>query len=99
MRLKVGQAATDDLEGIWLYTAEHWSTEQADRYLHLILDAFDQIKRAPRAGKDFGHVREGYFGLKAGSHMIFYRLDPAANAIEIIRVLHGRMDLENRLTP
>ena len=99
MKLKVSQAAADDLEGIWSYTVEHWSIEQADRYLILILDAFDNIRHKRTFGKDFGHVREGYLGLKVGSHMIFYRLDHAANAIEIIRVLHGRMDLENRLTP
>lgn len=99
MKLKVSQAAADDLEGIWSYTVDHWSVEQADRYVNLILDAFDNILQKPTTGKDFGHVREGYLGLKVGSHMIFYRLDHAANALEIIRVLHGRMDLENQLTP
>lgn len=99
MILKVSQAATDDLEGIWLYTVEHWSVEQADRYVNLILDGFDHVLRDPSAGKDFGHVRKGYFGLKVGSHLIFYRQDRVASAIEIIRVLHGRMDLEERLNP
>ncbi|MCB9179655.1 MAG: type II toxin-antitoxin system RelE/ParE family toxin [Flavobacteriales bacterium] len=97
MNLKVSQAAADDLEGIWSYTVDHWSIEQADRYLNLILDAFDDILHKPATGKDFGHVREGYLGLKVGSHMIFYRLDHAANVLEIIRVLHGRMDLGNQL--
>lgn len=98
MTLKVSRAASEDIEGIWLYTVEHWSVEQADRYVTLILDEFDHILRDPSIGKDFGHLREGYFGLKVGSHLIFYRQDKAANAIEIIRVLHGRMDLENRLS-
>ncbi len=99
MRLRVSQAAAVDLEGIWSYTVEHWSVEQADTYLNGILDAFDTIVRDPAIGMDFGHVREGYLGLKVGSHVVFYRLDLTANAIEIIRVLLGRMDLENRLTP
>ncbi|HEY0976207.1 MAG TPA: type II toxin-antitoxin system RelE/ParE family toxin [Flavobacteriales bacterium] len=99
MKLKVSQAAADDLEDIWSYTAEHWSLEQADRYLGLILDAFDHIVHDPTIGKYFGHAREGYLGLKVGSHIVFYRPGRAANAMEIIRVLHGRMDLENRLTP
>ncbi len=99
MKLTVSRAATDDLEGIWLYTLDHWSVEQADRYVSLLLDAFDQILRDPDAGKDFGHVRDGYLGVKAGSHLIFYRLNEADQAVEIIRVLHGRMDLENRLNP
>ncbi len=97
MKLNVRRAATDDLKSIWLYTAEHWSVEQADLYVNLILDGFDHVLRDPSAGKDFGHVREGYFGLKVGSHLIFYRQDGVATAIEIIRVLHGRMDIEERL--
>lgn len=99
MNLRVSQAATDDLESIWLYTVEHWSVEQADRYVGLILDAFDGILLEPLAGKDFGHVREGYWGIKAGAHLIFYRVNEVDQAIEIIRVLHGRMDLETRLNP
>lgn len=99
MKLKVSQAATVDLEGIWSYTVEHWSVEQADTYLNAILDAFEDIVHSPAIGKDFGHVREGYLGLKVASHIVFYRFDRDAQVIEIIRVLHGRMDLENRLTP
>ncbi len=99
MKLSVSRAAADDLEGIWLYTVEHWSVEQADRYVTSILDAFDQIRRDPGAGKDLGHVREGYLGLKVEAHVVFYRPNHAARTIEIIRVLHGRMDLENRSNP
>jgi toxin ParE1/3/4 len=97
MRLKVSQAAADDLQNVWSYTVEHWSVEQADRYLNLILDAFDNVAHDPTTGKDFGHVREGYRGLKVGSHILFYQVDH--EVIEIIRVLHGRMDLENQLDP
>lgn len=99
MKLRVSKAAADDLEGIWQYTVEHWSVEQADRYLNLILDVFDQIQLAPRGGKDFGHVRKGYLAMRAGSHLIFYRLDDPDGVVEIIRVLHGRMDLDDRLAP
>ncbi|QQR88064.1 MAG: type II toxin-antitoxin system RelE/ParE family toxin [Flavobacteriales bacterium] len=99
MKLKVSRAAAEDLEGIWNYTVEHWSVEQADRYLHLILDAFDRVQGSLHKGKDFGHVRAGYYGEKAGSHLVFYRVNEAEQSIEIIRVLHGRMDLENRLAP
>lgn len=99
MRLRVSQAAADDLKDIWLYTVEHWSVEQADRYLGMILDGFDIILYDPAVGKDFSLVREGYFGLKVGSHLIFYRLDGTGVGIEIIRVLHEQMDVENRLKP
>jgi toxin ParE1/3/4 len=99
MKLRVSQAAADDLKYIWLYTVEHWSVEQADRYVGLILDGFDDILRDPAVGRDLSPVRKGYLGLKVGSHLIFYRLDGSGATIEIIRVLHERMDVENRLKP
>ncbi|WP_324556630.1 type II toxin-antitoxin system RelE/ParE family toxin [Agriterribacter sp.] len=34
---------------------------------------------------------------KVKSHLIFYRLIEKQNEIEIIRILHQRMDIENRL--
>lgn len=99
MRMKVSQEATDDLEGIWLYTIEHWSLEQADRYVNLILDGFDLILNDPKNGRDFSHIRKGYFGANAGSHLVFYRIDEAADELEVIRVLHERMDIQSRLQP
>lgn len=97
MRLRVARAASDDLEGIWLYTAEHWSLEQADRYVNLILDGFEQIKNDPTVGRDFSQVRKGYHGTTVGAHLIFYRWKTGDQEVEIIRVLHRRMNLVERL--
>lgn len=33
MGLKISVKASEDIEQIWLHTVEHWSLEQADRYL------------------------------------------------------------------
>jgi plasmid stabilization system protein ParE len=41
------------------------------------------------------HVRKGYRASKAKSHLILYRIEN--NIVEIIRVLHEQMDIENRL--
>ncbi|MBS1938974.1 MAG: type II toxin-antitoxin system RelE/ParE family toxin [Bacteroidetes bacterium] len=97
MRLKVSQAVAEDLENIWLYTAEHWSVEQADRYLGQLADVFEVIQNDPTTGKDCSELRKGYRRTKAGSHLIFFRLSDEADAMEIIRVLHERMGLEGRL--
>ncbi|MFZ1692138.1 MAG: type II toxin-antitoxin system RelE/ParE family toxin [Flavobacteriales bacterium] len=99
MKLRVSRAAADDLEGIWLYTVDRWSLEQADRYLGLLLDGFELIRNEPKRGRDFSQVREGYLCLSVGAHLIFYRLNEAAHEVEIIRILHERMDIENRLNP
>jgi toxin ParE1/3/4 len=97
MRYKLGRAAANDLDNIWLYTFENWSIEQADRYYNLLLDEIEYVAENPRTGKDFSHVRAGYFRTRVKSHYIFYRINSVENLIEIIRILHQRMDIEARL--
>lgn len=97
MTYKISKAAQVDLENIWLYTFENWSTEQADRYYNLILDEIEYISESPSIGKDYNHIRKGYYRLKVKSHFIFYKVKLKENEIEIIRILHQLMDIENRL--
>jgi toxin ParE1/3/4 len=99
MKLKVSHAAADDLEGIWLYTVQQWSVEQADSYLGLLLDGFELVRNDPKRGRDFAHVRKDYCCLNVGAHLIFYRVNEADREVEVIRILHERMDLEKRLNP
>ena len=91
----ISKRAISDLEEIWLYTVEKWSVEQADRYCSLIFDEINYICRNTSAGKSMEHVRKGYRASKVKSHFVFYRV--INDAIEIIRILHERIDVENRL--
>ena len=91
----ISRKAISDLEDIWLYTVEKWSVVQADRYYHLIFDEIGFICKNSNAGKSMAHVREGYRVSKVKSHLIFYRV--VNNTVEIIRILHERMDVENHL--
>lgn len=97
MGYKISVKAREDLENIWRYTFEHWSQEQADRYLSLIFDEMEYLAEHPESGRDFGHVRENYRSSKVKSHLIFYRHYDDSKEIEVIRILHQRMDIENRL--
>ena len=97
MGYKISKEAQSDLENIWLYTFETWSGEQADRYYNLILDEIEYLAENPASGSDYGHTREGYYRSKVKSHFIFYRINVKDNVVEIIRVLHQQMDIENRL--
>jgi toxin ParE1/3/4 len=82
---------------LWLYTFEIWSEEQADRYYDLLLDEIEYVAERPKAGKDQGHIRDGYLRTRVKSHYIFYKINSRDNLIEIIRILHQRMDIEARL--
>jgi toxin ParE1/3/4 len=97
MKYKISREANLDIENIWLYTLENWSLEQADRYINLIFDEIEYLSENPKTGKDYGHLRKGYFCSRIKSHFIFYKKNQKREEIEIIRVLHQRMDIENQL--
>lgn len=97
MNYELSLQAEDDLKNIWLYTLETWSVEQADRYVNIILDEIEYLSNNPEAGKNSNYIREGYLSSKVKSHLIFYRLLKRRKTIEVIRVLHQRMDIVNRL--
>lgn len=97
MNYKISVKAAEDLENIWLYTFENWSQEQADRYINLIIDEIEYLAQKPEIGNDLAHIRKNYKCSKVKSHIVFYRKTEKQNVIEIIRVLHQRMDIENRL--
>ena len=96
MIYEISEKANEDFNDIWLYTFETWSQEQADRYYNLILDEIEYIAENFESGKSMEHLRKGYRATKVKSHIIFYRKSKR-DTVEIIRVLHQRMDIENRL--
>ncbi len=85
------------MEHIWFYTFHTWSIEQADRYYNLLLDEIEFLAANPNSGKDFSHIRKGYLRSKVKSHIIFYRVNTKEREIEIIRILHQQMNIENSL--
>jgi toxin ParE1/3/4 len=46
--------------------------------------------------RDSQKIRKLYKYSKVKSHLIFFKKDKT-NEIEVVRVLYGRMDIENRL--
>ncbi|MFV8337869.1 type II toxin-antitoxin system RelE/ParE family toxin [Flavobacterium sp. LB3P21] len=92
----VSEKALEDINNIWIYTAENWSVAQADRYYNLIIDEIEYIVDNLDMARDFGKIRKSYRYSKVKSHLIFFK-KYKTNEIEVIRVLHERMDIENRL--
>ena len=89
--------AVEDLTGIWEYTIEKWSEQQADRYFNLLLDSCQDIANNPELGKNYDGITKDLYGLKTNRHIVFYR-KRINQPIEITRILHERMDLINRLS-
>ncbi|MFD2697767.1 type II toxin-antitoxin system RelE/ParE family toxin [Mesonia sediminis] len=89
--------AVADLNGIWEYTVENWSENQADKYYDMLLDICQDIADNPELGKNYNEIKSDLFGLKANRHIIFYQKSEV-KPIEIMRILHERMDLKKRIT-
>ena len=87
--------AQQDLDEIWEYTPERWGVDQAEDYMRLIQRAIEIVAADPRKGRSSEEVRAGYHKYPAGSHLLFYR--SVKEGIDVVRILHGRMDFERRL--
>lgn len=93
--VRISALAEADLIGIWRYTAERWGSEQADVHLDGLEAAFRRLAAQPALGARRDAVREGYRVLFVADHAVYYRV--TATAVQVIRVLHGRMDPERHL--
>jgi len=87
--------ARADLLDIGHYTQQTWGREQRNRYLFRLDEAFHLLAREPDRGRPCDDIRPGYRRYHLGRHVIFYR--QIGEDIEIIRILHERMDIETRL--
>ena len=97
LKISFRQKANDDLNNIWGYTYEKWSENQADKYYATIKFACQEIGMNPDLGKVYSGISQNLLGLKSGKHIIFYTLI-YENEIEVVRILHERMDLKNKIT-
>lgn len=92
----ISEKALEDLNNIWVYTAENWSIEQANRYYNLIIDEIEYVSENFEATKDFGNIRKNYKFSKVKSHLVFYKKTENTE-LEVVRILHERMDIKNRI--
>jgi len=95
-RYKLTNKAVEDLTQIWNYTFNKWSENQADIYYRMLLENCKELANNPDLGRKYSEVIQNLLGFKAGRHIIFYR-SIEGDEIEITRILHGQMDLKNRI--
>ena len=89
----VRQEAINDLNNIWNYTNEKWSENKADKYYETLKFACKEIGINPDLGRQYVGISKNLFGFKSGKHIVFYQLVSEVE-IEIIIILHERMDLK-----
>jgi toxin ParE1/3/4 len=94
-RYVLSPRAQTDLDKIWDHTADRWGLDQAETYTRDIWQRIEEVAARPTIGQDCSEIRAGYYKTSCGSHFLFYRL--IAEGIDIVRILHERMDFERHL--
>ena len=88
--VRVQEAASWRIDEIYRYTRDRWGTEQADRYITGLFEAFDGIATRHTASRpipaDFGI--DGYY-FRYERHFVHWRV-LANGDIGIVTILHER---------
>jgi toxin ParE1/3/4 len=91
-RLVWSPETEEDLISIWKWGAAEWSEDVADRHLFEIEHACERLMDDPMFGKARDELIVGVRSVPVRPHIVFYRI--ANRQIEIVRVLHQRMDAD-----
>ena len=94
--IRIQEAASHRLDDIYRYTRDQWGSEQADRYITGLFEAFGKIETHGVASRpvpaEFGV--EGYF-FKYERHFVYWRRLGNGD-IGIVTILHERMHRNDR---
>ena len=92
---RLSAKSLEDLKFIGRFTLKSWGREQLKIYLSKLDEDFHLLADQPHLGSARDDIRDGYRVYHVGRHLIFYR--QKTTCIEIIRILHDRMDVETHL--
>ena len=95
-KFHLSNKAVEDLAEIWEYTYSEWYEKQADLYYKFLINTCQELAENPKAGKKYNEIGTTILGYLANKHIVFYQI-VTKNELEIIRILHGSMDLKNRI--
>ncbi len=94
-QFRVSRAAKQDLLRIGRFTERRWGKAKRNQYLGQLNQAIALIAENDSIGKICDEISEGYRKFPEGSHVIYYRV---TDMVEIIRILHERMDPDSYLS-
>ena len=105
-RVRLGAAAELDFANIIKWTTENFGERQSRIYRDVLVQAIGELGDGPdvAGSKAQGEIVSGLRTLhiarhgRRGSHFLMYRVTPGMT-IEIVRILHDRMDLQRHLPP
>lgn len=92
VRLRIAQAAQQDLREIRIHSKLAFGANVAKEYLVGIRAAFSRLREHPFAGTAEGDLGDGLRGVSYRSHRIYYRVLSGDNELVIVRVLYHSRD-------
>jgi toxin ParE1/3/4 len=87
----LSQAADNDIQEIYEYTAKNFGDDQAIKYLTGLEDLFYALCAHPHTGRQRDEIREGIRSTNYVSHIVFYKV--VEKRIRVVRVLHASRDV------
>ncbi|UAA39806.1 type II toxin-antitoxin system RelE/ParE family toxin [Paraneptunicella aestuarii] len=90
-KINITPRARADMQNIWLYTAQHWSEDQADKYIGRLYNKLQILSENPLLGKHRKDIAHDYYCSPNQEHLIFYLI--REQSIDIIGVPHQQMDI------
>jgi toxin ParE1/3/4 len=93
--IRLRSEARRDLKDVWRYTKQRWSVDQADTYLAKLNADIERLRKKPALGRPVKDAQAPFFKRASGSHVIFFLVH--ANTLDIVRILHERMDFTAHL--
>ena len=103
-RVRFGAAAELDFANILKWTADNFGARQSRAYRNTLVQAIAELADGPdvAGSKARDEIMPGLRTLhvarhgRRGSHFLIYRAAPRST-IEIVRILHDRMDLQRHV--
>lgn len=94
-RTRLHPEAQNDLRGVRAYTIRAWGKAQAKRYLADIRQHLSDLAAKPLLRPLMDERSDGVRRSRSGRHLIIYV--PVSDGIEVVRILHERMDIDAHL--
>lgn len=95
MRVEILKEADEDIDSIWLYTAETWSADQANLYIDKLLGAVHDLSADQSGLREWQGQRYVWKRLKVERHFAF--ILEAEDKLMVVRILHEQMDFIKHL--
>jgi toxin ParE1/3/4 len=97
MRFRISSEAREDLVSVWEYTKQQWGVEQTDLYIDGLMLRLVWLTENTALWRPRPNIKPGVFSCVEKSHVVFF--SPGQGHVDILRFLHGRMDLGRHLDP